>query len=64
MTTPIDLLVILPMKSPFVLTTVEPNEVYAVPFNVLFTAVLCVRPRDIEYVDSINVLHVLCTCTC
>ena len=62
MTTPIELLVILPMKSPFVLTTVQPNEVYAVPFNVLFTAVLCVRPRDIEYVDSINVLYVSCTC--
>ena len=62
MTTPIELLVILPMKSPFVLTTVQPNELYAVPFNVLFTAVLCVRPRDIEYVDSINVLYVLCTC--
>ena len=58
MTTPIELLVILPMKSPFVLTTVEPNEVYSVPFNVLFTAVLCVRPRDIEYVDSTNVLYV------
>ena len=42
----------------------------AVPFNVLFTAVLCVCPRNNEYVDSINVLHVLCTlhaidvCTC
>ena len=64
MTTPIDWLVILSIKSPFVLTTVEPNEVYAVSFNVLFTAVLCVCPRDIEYVDSTNVLHVLCTCTC
>ena len=62
MTTPIELLVILPMKSPFVLTTVEPNEVYGVPFNILFTAVLCVRPRDIEYVDSIHVLYVFCTC--
>ena len=57
MTTPIDWLVILSMKSPFVLTTVEPNEVYAVPFNVFFTTVLCVCPRDIEYVDSINVLQ-------
>ena len=57
-----NLLVILKVKSPFVLTTVEPNEVYAVPFNVLFTVVLCMCPRDIEYVDSINVLYVLCTC--
>ena len=55
-TTLIDLLVILPIKSTFLLTTVEPNEVYAVPFNVLFTTVLCVCPRNIEYVYSINVL--------
>ena len=45
----IELLATLPMSSPMVQGTIEPGDLYSVPFGVAFTGELGVRPKDFGY---------------